>query len=138
MTRSPHPAFLDTSYVVRYLTNDPPDMAERASQVIDSDEVLMLSEMIVLESAYVLASVYKIPRPDIVDALSSLIQRRNLRLVQLSKPQALEALRLCRDSKRFSFVDAFLWAQARESGAESIYSFDRRFPSQGLRIAGFN
>ncbi|HEX6898485.1 MAG TPA: PIN domain-containing protein [Thermoanaerobaculia bacterium] len=130
------PAFLDTSYLVRYLTNDPPDMAERAASVIDSDEILMLSEMIVLESAYVLASVYKIPRPAIVDALSSLIQRRNLRLTQLSKPLALEALRLCRDSKRNSFVDTFLWALARESGAEAIYAFDRRFPAQGVKIWG--
>lgn len=44
--RSERPAHLDTSYVVRYLTDDPPDMAERAAEVIESDEILILSEMV--------------------------------------------------------------------------------------------
>lgn len=37
------------------------------------------------------------------------------------------------DSKRFSFTDAFLWAQARMLGV-AIYSFDGRFPSEGIEI----
>ncbi|HVT60222.1 MAG TPA: PIN domain-containing protein [Thermoanaerobaculia bacterium] len=130
------PAFLDTSFVVRYLTNDPAEMAAQAGAVIDSDEQLVLSELVLLETAYVLTSVYRVPRSDVVDALLDLIQRSNLRLLNLSKPRALSALSLCRDSNRCSFADALLWAEALESGAERLYSFDRKFPARGLDIVG--
>jgi predicted nucleic acid-binding protein len=75
-----------------------------------------------------------VPRAQVVDALLDLVQRSNLRLANLAKPRALAALSLCRDSHRCSFTDALLWAQALDSGAEGLYSFDRRFPAEGLRI----
>ena len=52
---------LDTSIVVRYLTGDPHDLAERASQVIDQEEGLQVSDVVIAETAYVLTSVYKVP-----------------------------------------------------------------------------
>jgi predicted nucleic acid-binding protein len=122
------PAYLDTSFVVRYLTDDPPEMAARAAEVIDGESPLVLSEVILLETAYVLSTVYRISRAEIVESLSDLIQRRNIRLLTLEKPEALEALALCKDSGRHSFVDALLWAQARHAGASRVHTFDRRFP----------
>lgn len=127
---------MDTSFLVRYLTNDPPELAARAAKVLDSDEPLVLSEIALLESAYVLSTVYGIARPAVVDALAALVEKSNLRLTSMSKVRALEALRLCRDSKRHSFADAFLWAQALEMQADCIYSFDRRFPDAGMRVVG--
>lgn len=138
MSAAPAPAFLDTSYVVRYLTNDPPDMAEQAARIIDSDQPLILSELVVAETAYVLTSVYGIPRAELVDALVELIRRENLSLLKSSKPRVLEALLSCRESKRYSYTDVLLWAEAREHGAERIYSFDGKFPSQGLTIFSFD
>lgn len=137
MTPARSPAFLDTSYVVRYLTNDPPDMAEQAARIIDSGEPLVLSVLVIAETAYVLESVYRRSRTAVVEVLVELVLRDNLLLRGLSKPRALEALRRCRGSKRYSFTDVLIWAQAQEQGAERIYSFDRRFPSQGVTVAGF-
>lgn len=136
MKGSRSPAFLDTSYLVRYLTNDLPELAEQAAAVIDSEEPLILSELALVETAYVLSSQYQVPRADIVDALADLVQRSNLRLPNLAKPHVLAALSLCRDSKRCSFTDALLWAQARDNGAERIYSFDAKFPDEGIEILG--
>jgi len=127
---------LDTSYVVRYLVKDPPDMSQKAADVIDGEESLWLSEMVLLETAYVLTTVYSVPRAAVVDSLSELIQRANLRLTTLPKPAVLDALQLCRNSARVSFTDALIWAQARHLGAERIYSFDGRFPSRGVQIEG--
>ncbi len=59
------------------------------------------------------------------------VQKRNVRMLNLPKELVLEALRLCRDSKRHSFADALLWAEARDAGG-SVYTFDRRFPKIGL------
>jgi predicted nucleic acid-binding protein len=138
MTEIQAPGFLDTSYVVRYLTNSPPDMAAQATRIIDSDQILVLSELALSETAYVLASVYGVARPVLVDALMRLVQRRNLQMADLSKARVLEALRLCRDSKRVSITDALLWAQACERGATTMYTFDRRFPSEGLTKIGMS
>ena len=130
------PAFIDTSIIVRYFTNDPPLMAEAAIRLIDSDQPLIVSEVILAETAYVLSSVYEVSRAAIVDALSGFIQRRNISLLNLTKPLALQALSLCRDSKRHSFADVLLWAEARHSGVDRIHTFDNRFPSAGLEHVG--
>jgi predicted nucleic acid-binding protein len=136
MTGGGPAAFLDTSYIVRYLTRDPPEMAEKAGQVIDGDETVILSEMVLVETVYVLSSVYSVPRDEIVDSLIDLIQRANLRLATLPKVNVLEALQLCRGSGRVSFTDALLWAQAVHMGAARIYTFDRRFPSRRVATQG--
>ena len=109
-------------------------MAEAAARIIDSDRPLVLSEVILAETAYVLSAVYDIRREAVVDALSGLIQRSNLRMLYLSKPMALEALRLCRGSNRVSFADALLWAEARHSGIRRVPTFDDRFPTDGLEF----
>jgi predicted nucleic-acid-binding protein len=132
MKTAPHPPFLDTSVVVRYLTDDPPEMAAKAAGVIDGTEQVVLSEVVLVETAYVLESVYEVPRAELVDALTSLIQRRNISLLNLSKPIAIEALLMCRDSKRHSFSDAVVWAEAIDGGAEKIFTFDLQFPSRGI------
>jgi predicted nucleic-acid-binding protein len=110
-------------------------MAAQAAQVIDSDEPLILSELVILESGYVLGSVYKASREDIVDGLMELVQRKNIVLPTLPKSRVLAALEICRSSKRFSFTDAFLWAQVLESGPGGrIHTFDARFPSAGITV----
>lgn len=129
------PGFLDTSVIVRYITGDPPELAERAGRLLDSEQLLVLSEVALLETAHVLAKFYGVPRLALVDALVALVQKANLRMATLPKPRVLEALYLCRDSHRYSLPDVILWAQAREMKVEPLFTFDRRFPSQGLTLA---
>ena len=126
-------AYLDSSFIVRYLTNDPPELAAKAAAVIDSEQPLVVSELILAESAYVLASVYQVPRADLVDALMAFLQRANIRLAHLAKPIALDALRLCKNSKRYSFADALLWAEVFSSDSQRVYTFDERFPAAGIK-----
>lgn len=129
------PAFVDTSVIVRYLTDDPPALAERAARLLEGEEQLVVSEVVLVETAYVLTQVYEVSREATVDALVELVQRRNVALLEISKPLAIEALRLCRASGRVAFADAFVWAQARHAGAPIVYTFDERFPTQGLEKA---
>ena len=135
MSERPAP-LVDTSVLVRYLTDDPPALGRKAAALVESSPRLVLSELILVETAYVLTSYYEVPREEVVDALSDLVQRRNISLLALPKPLALEALDLCRSSARVSFADAILWAQARHAGAEEILTFDRRFPDEGIALVG--
>ena len=125
---------LDTSMVVRYLAGDPHDLAERASQVIDQEEGLQVSDVVLAETAYVLTSVYKVPREAVVDHLILFLQKKNIRPFALNKDDLLQALLLCRPSGRVSFADALIWAAARSTEGRFIYSLDERFPQEGVEV----
>ena len=80
-----------------------------------------------------LTSVYAVPREAVVDSLVTFIQKRNILPYGLNKGKVLEALLLCRASGRVSFADAMVWAAARSSD-RLVYSFDRRFPTEGIDV----
>lgn len=128
------PAFVDTSILVRYLTGDPPDMASQAASIFDGSPAIHLTDVAVIETAYVLTSVYRYPREVVVDALVDLVQKRNVALFGLDEETVIDALLLCRPSGRVSFGDAMIWAAARSAGAAVVYSFDARFPSNGVEV----
>ena len=126
--------FLDTNVIVRYLTGDPPDMASRAASILDGERELLVTAVVIAESAYILGAIYRRPRSAIVDALISLIRKENVSVFGLDESAVLEALILCRPSNRVSFADAMTWATARSSESPVVYSFDRRFPGIGIEV----
>ncbi|MDP3064034.1 MAG: PIN domain-containing protein [Chloroflexota bacterium] len=126
--------FLDTSMVVRYLTGDTPDLAEQAARIIDSEDGLQITDVVVAETAYVLTSVYQAPRAAVVDHLIAFLQKENISPFGLDKGLVLQALLICRPSGRVSFADAMVWAAARSAGGGVVYSLDERFPEDGLEV----
>lgn len=127
-------AILDTSMIVRYLTGDPLELAEKAASIIDQIDDLLVSDAVIAETAYVLTSVYKIPRDVVEDHLIFFVQKQNIHPIFLEKDFLLQALLLCRPSGRISFVDALVWATACSMNVKMIYSFDERFPKEGVEV----
>jgi predicted nucleic-acid-binding protein len=125
---------LDTSMLVRYLTGDTQDLAEQAARVIDQEEDLQISDVVLVETAYVLTSVYKIPREVVVDHLILFLQKENIRPFALEIDILLQALLLCRPSGRVSFADALIWAAAHSTAAKVVYSLDEKFPKDGIQV----
>jgi len=78
--------------------------------------------------------VYQVPRDVVVDHLVAFIQKRNITLFALDKGMVIQALLLSRSSGRVSFADAMVWAAARSSGGRVVYSFDERFPTDGVEV----
>ncbi len=126
--------FLDTSVIVCYFTGDPPELAETAAHIIDSEEELLITDVVLVETAYVLTSVYRIPHSVVIEHLMSFFQKANIAPFALDKPLVLHALLLCKPSARISFADAIVWAAARSMEHPKIYSFDSRFPREGLDV----
>ena len=120
--------------VVRYLTGDPPELSEKAARVIDSEEDLQVTDVVIAETAYVLMSVYGIPRSVVVDHLVAFLQKENISPFALDKGLVLQALLLCKPSGRVSFADAMVWAAARSSESKVVYSLDERFPEDDLKV----
>ena len=127
-------AALDTSFVVRYMMGSPVDSARQASEVIDSTEELEISGIALAETAFVLTTVYQVPRGRAADQLIDLVRKENISLTGLTKDLAIQGLLMCRPSGRVSIADALIWAAARSGGSEVVYSFDRRFPDDGLEV----
>ena len=129
-------AFVDTSVVVRYLTNDPPDLARKAAEILDAGPSLLLTGVVLAETAYVLMRSYGLPRYEVADSLIEFVQKENVSLVGMELGYVLDGLQMCRLPGRVSFSDALIWASARSSGDRPVYSFGRRFPSEGITVIG--
>ena len=127
-------AALDTSFVVRYMMGSPADSARQASEVIDSTEELEISGIALAETAFVLTTVYQVPRGRAADQLIDLVRKENISITGLTKDLAIQGLLMCRPSGRVSFADALIWAAARSGGSKVVYSFDGRFPGDGLEV----
>ncbi len=132
MTEAAFVNLLDTSFIVRYLTGTPAHLARLARDVIESAEPLGVTDVGLVEAGYVLVHAYAMPRDAVVDALVALIERRNIVCLGAEKEYLVVGLRMCRPSARVSFADAAIWASARSRKTEGIYTFDERFPAEGV------
>lgn len=126
--------FLDTSVIIRYLTRDHPDMFERAVQIIEGTDELIITEGVLGETAFVLSSVYRMSRQQTIDFMVALVERENISTYTMDKAFVLQGLIMCRPSGRVSVSDAMIWAAARTAGASAIYTFDQRFPSDNIEL----
>ncbi|MCH7714116.1 MAG: PIN domain-containing protein [Chloroflexi bacterium] len=127
-------AFLDTSFVVRYLTGTPEAEASQVAAIIDGVSGLQIDGVALAETAYVLSTLYQMPREDVVDNLIEFLQKSNIQTHGMVKSRVLQGLLMCRPSARVSFADALIWASARSAGADIVYSLDQHFPSDGLEV----
>lgn len=128
-------AALDTSVIVRYLVQDDPRQGAAATALVDGDGDLAVSMVALGETAFVLAHHYGVRREEIVDSLVGLLRRRNIRVIGADTAIVAAALLLCRSSARVSFADALIHADTLAHGLDTISSFDRRFPADGLHVA---
>ena len=104
--------------------------------MVDSQRVLAVSTVVLAEVWYVLRDRYQVPREAVLDALLGLVGRANIRVLNASKEVVVSALELCRSSGRVSIADALIWAETRQAGLPTVYTFDRRFPALDLDVRG--
>jgi predicted nucleic acid-binding protein len=120
--------FVDTNVLVRHLTGDPPDLAARATRFLAGADVLLLSDVIVAEIVYVLASVYRASRPEIAGALSAILAYGAIRVVDGELLQrAVEVY----EHDRLDYPEAYLVACSERAGVGTIASFDRSIDRLG-------
>lgn len=127
-------AFLDTNIAIRYLTGQPREQANRAYRIVNEAQELLISDVVLVETAHALRTQYQFSREAIIDGLMGFVQRDNVHVYALDKAFVLRGLIMCRPSGRVSVADAILWAAARTAGASAIYTFDQRFPSDNIEL----
>lgn len=134
MSADDPPRALDTSIILRYLTNDIPRLGSIARALIDSDTPLGVPAVALLETAIVLRHPpYSFDRDAIIDAIAVLLQRPNIRGIGLDADIAVSSLSRCRGSSAVSVGDALIAATCHTAGIVEIYTLDTRFWRSGMQ-----
>jgi predicted nucleic acid-binding protein len=115
-------AFIDTNIIVRHLTGDPPSMADRATRFLARERDLLLTDLILAETVYVLESFYEAPRNQVAEAVRSLIAFESV--VCVDPAMLLRAIEVY-ETDRLDFADAYLVASAESTQVGRIASFDQ-------------
>lgn len=120
--------FLDTNVLLRYLTQDDDEKAEKALQLLlkveQGEERIATSSLVIFETIFTLQSFYKVPRQHIKDLMLPLISLRGLQLAD--KRVYNQAFNLY-ITKNISFADAYNAAYMQSEGISDIYSWDTDF-----------
>ena len=114
-------AFVDTNILVRHLTGDPPAMARRATAYLAAAGELLLADLVVAETIYVLESFYEPPRAQVAQAIRSLLA---FDAIVVDPALVLRAVEVY-ETARIDFAEAYLVACAESTGVGEIASFDR-------------
>ena len=115
-------AFIDTNVLVRHLTGDPPELAARATAYLRTESELLLTDLVIAETVYVLESFYEAPRDQVADAVRSLLAFESV--VSVDPALVLRALEVY-EIDRIDFAEAYLVACAESTTVVTIASFDR-------------
>jgi predicted nucleic-acid-binding protein len=97
-------------------------MARRATAVLDSDELLLLTDLVLAECVYVLESYYEVERERVAELMRAALALPN---VAATDPSVLLRALEVYEVHRIDFAEAYLVAQAEASGVNAIISFDR-------------
>jgi predicted nucleic acid-binding protein len=115
-------AFIDTNVLVRHLTGDPPDLAERATAYLRTERELLLTDLVAAETVYVLESFYETPPDQVGEAVRSLVAFDSI--VCVDPALLLRAVEVY-ETDRIDFAEAYLVACAETTGVGMVASFDR-------------
>jgi len=122
------PRIIDANIVLRFLTNDLPEQADRCTKLLkrveDGMEEVILPELVLADIVWILEKFYCQPKEKIRDLLIALLNLRGLR--HPNKKTAKEALRLYAE-KNIDWTDAFVASQMFMQKRYEIYSYDTDF-----------
>jgi predicted nucleic acid-binding protein len=126
---------LDTSALVRFLTDDEPAVAERVAAAIDGDEQVHVSALVLLELVHVLrGNPYARWNPDVADVLVDLLTHENIVLTGLDRDIATIAIRTARERSPRHLADALIAAAAHEAGRRELWTTDPSFATDLLPV----
>lgn len=121
-------AYVDANVILRFITNDPPEMAEKAGELFASadagDVELTVDSTIIAEVVWVLQSFYGFTPAEIAPILQAFLVSDSI--ASEEKVQLAQALVLY-EEKNVDFVDALLAVRMTAHGITDVYSFDRHF-----------
>ena len=121
--------FLDTSVLVRYLSEDDPPRALAAARLIDGDDSVVISGVVLLEAMHALRTSLGHENPALARVLIRFVTRENVDVVDADKAHLVAALERSLTSSARRISDAVIAATAEHAGCDWIATFDEAFSS---------
>ncbi|MBK6336778.1 MAG: type II toxin-antitoxin system VapC family toxin [Betaproteobacteria bacterium] len=125
---------LDTNVLVRFLVRDDEVQFERARKLIKREVAagrrVFVSQLVLLETEWVLRSRYGLPKDLIIEAVSGLLGATDVRFED--EPAIEEALFLWKDATA-DFADCLIGARNRRLGCRATTTFD----AKASKLPGF-
>jgi predicted nucleic-acid-binding protein len=118
---------IDTNILVRFLIGDDEQQAKKAYNILkkaeSEKEELFVPLLVVLELIWVLESVYKIARTDILDSIKEFLLMPILRFEHKS---VLQQFTLSAQKNRYDLADLLIACSAKIQGCETVLTFDKK------------
>lgn len=125
---------IDTNVLVRFLVRDDEAQFEKARRLIerevDAGENVFISLMVLLETEWVLRSRYELPKSEIMNAISALLETTE---VQLEDEPAIEETLFTWKDSAAGFAECLIGAHNRTMGCAGTATFD----AKAAKLAGF-
>jgi len=125
---------IDTNVLIRFLVRDDEAQFDRARKLIKREtsrgEPVFISQLVLLETEWVLRSRYGATKTEISTAISALLESREVQFEDESSVE--EALFVWKDSTA-DFADCLINAHHRALGCRATATFDAR----ALKVSGF-
>ena len=114
---------VDTNVLIRALTGDDSVQGPAAEAFIRNHGPVWVSQVVLLETVWVLESVYDCGKPQLVEALKRIIDNRELSLEEPAAARA--ALALYQAKGKVTFEDCLILESARKAGHLPLATFDK-------------
>lgn len=118
---------IDTNILIRFLVQDHQQQAAIVHQLFSETErlkqTLLVTNLVLLETIWVLESVYQVKRSAILDTIDELMTLPILQFNQ--QPVIRQFLDTARQSK-IDLSDALIGHWARERGCTTVLTFDKK------------
>lgn len=127
---------LDTNILVRLLVEDDVEQAKRAVALLEkaqaSEESLHLDPIVLVETAWVLRSVYRASPADIAEAVASLLGNP---AYEIGDRALVEAALALYQENRAEFADCLIAVRNHAAGCRHTATFDAQAGSvRGMRL----
>lgn len=118
---------IDTNVLVRFLVRDDEVQFEKARKLIKREVTaghsVFVSQLVLLETEWVLRSRYDLPKSQIIEAVSGLLNAIDVQFED--EPAVEEALFVWKDSTA-NFADCLIGARNRRLGCRATATFDMK------------
>lgn len=124
---------LDTNVLVRFLVNDDKVQGRKARLLFEkaeeSGERFLVPTPVLLETIWVLSTVYRLARPDVLHAIEALAA---IPVLEFEEHGVVVELVRLGSTTAADLPDLLIGITARSAGCETTLTFDRRLAKTGL------
>ncbi|MFH5831502.1 PIN domain-containing protein [Halalkalibaculum sp. DA3122] len=116
---------LDTNILVRYLTEDDPEQADRVQELFDSyksEATFIINEVILAELDWVLTSVYGYSRKEFLMVIEQIFETKH---ISFSQPTVVKKAIREYASSSADFLDCYIGILNKKMDTKITFTFDK-------------